>query len=374
MLPNWTTKIVALICALQAFEALAQAPYSAGTYTFWNRGSARRLALGGATVSERVDTAAYLANHAAMVNQPFALDGSVAYGEPIDKSVSLENADLVTHRYLLFGASVLFFNRFALGVGAEQLRFIARSKSQSIHEFSDSVLEMDFSGALKVTNDLSFSGAFIRTVSRRDTTLQQDVDSGTERPSIYENGNAAKFGLLWRASRFFRIGVTHRTRSFMKAEETTGTLFSSSYIPQKTEFGAAVSLVPEADKVKPGFLQIVKLLLQVDLLSFPALSETLYYAPAVAYGEQDKFKLSTKSVWVPRMGFEIGFLQYKYFDLTGLFGAYQEPAFTVSSKARNHFTLGSHIRLWFLSTNLALDYSDNYLNKNIEITLARGRF
>lgn len=363
-----------LLMAVPCPRAFAQGSFSAGTYTFWNRGSARTLALGGATVSERTNSAAYLANHAAMVNQSFPLEGSVAYGEPSDSSVSLANADLVTHRYLLFGASVALWKRFALGIGAEQLRFIARSESQAIREFSDSILEMDFSAALKITNDLSVSAAFIRTATRRDTTLQNDAVSGTEHPSIYENGNAAKFGLLWRASRFFRFGVTHRTRSFMKAEEKTGTLFSGSYIPQKTEFGAAISLVPEADKIKPGFLQIVKLLVQVDLVTFPALSEPLYYAPAVAYGEQSDFKLSTKHVWVPRTGFEIGFLQYKYLDLTGLIGAYREPAFTVSSSPRNHVTLGANIRFWFLSTNLALDYGNDYLNRIIEISLARGRF
>lgn len=364
------------VCAITLIQLTTTAfaeSFSAGTYTYWNRGSARSLALGGAGAAERTQSGAYLYNQAAMVNQDYPLDGTIVYGEPTDKSVSLENANQVTHRYLMVGGSLLFAKKLAFGLGIEQVRFIARSTTQNIREFSDSVLEMNASMAFKFTENFSLSAAYIRTVSRRDTSLQDDAED-LERPSIYENGNTAKFGLMWRASSYLRLGLTHRLSSNIQAEQKTGTLFARSYIPQKTEIGLAVSFVPETPKAKPGFFQVMKLLLQADIVTFPKLHDALYYAPAVAYGEQDKFELNTNDVIIPRAGFEIGFLKYNYFELTGLVGGYREPAFTVSTEARDHLTFGASMRLWFLSTNIALDYSRNYINKNIEISLARSAF
>lgn len=348
--------------------------YSAGTYTYWNRGSARSLALGGNSVAERVHSGSFLNNQAAMVNQEYALDGTIVYGEPEDKSVSLQNANLVTHRYLMVGGSLYLFKRLAFGLGLEQLRFIARSNSQSIREFSDSVLEVNASVALRVTDSFSLSTAFVRTVSRRDTTLQDDTED-TVNPSIFENGDTAKIGLMWQMTSLLRFGATHRFASTMRAEKQTGNLFAQSYIPQKTELGLAISFVPESTKKsKPGFLKIAKLLLQADIMSFPNLDDKLYYAPAVAYNEQDKYELNTHDAVIPRAGLELGLLTYKYFELTGLAGCYREPAFTVSSSPRNHVTFGAHMRIWFLVTNIALDYSKDYINKNIEVTLARSSF
>lgn len=359
-----------IIFALCKDLAFAQTR-AAGVYYLWNRGPVREIGLAGASVALESSPAAVVGNPGLIALQKNVFNGTFDFGSPKDTSLDFANAKTTTNRYLIFGFSSLVANKVGFGFGASQVRFLSDSKLNSFEGFSDSLLELNFPVAFRVSEGLGLGLGYVRIVARRQTDhiVEQEEISSTDD----ESANAFRFGVSWEMGKRFHFGFMHRTNALLKnSKQLPESAIKNSYVPSVTQIGL-MHRTWDGGKNKDLPMEM-RTNFQLDAVVFDNAPAELFYAPGIAYGEVEKFQLSRVTKYIPRLSLELVVLRTQVSELMTQFGMYAEPPFLLGGLPRAHVTGGLTFKIWYLSFNLATDVAQNYVNQNLGFGLANLEF
>lgn len=367
--------------ALLLWQAGAQAEsILVSNHSLTNRGSARNIAMGGASIALPQNHSAVFESPGAIVFQGAFVEAGYLIGTIRDNVPVINGASTSGRKYSEGGASLLPMEFAGVGAGfrSESNSYTRALSSTTQQTIAVEQTEVPISLGCRLFDQFGVGASYVRLSSE----LKRDKltgEIGTSLSKARYTGYTYQMSSLFAVNSNFALSAAYRAEADAEQSEPRPSAESVKfYHPGSVRLGLAYYIPPPEQGGFGPFLENT-FSLEVHIVQFDNVTGAQkLYVPAATISENsseviqvressvpnDSYQYQTATRYIPKAGVETSLFTSEDFTALAWLGTYLEPELGKFDTSRTHMTGGVQLSAWFIVASAGIDMARDYTNQS----------